>query len=76
MSLVTLVSASGLVGDEGVIRSYKDEVTVIQIRRDGVKTYTECEVWKNGEWEKQWAKLLWERRKAREARLAAEKDAK
>lgn len=59
-----------------MIRSYKDEVTVIQVRRDDVKTYTECEVWKNGERDKQWAKLLWARKKAREAGKTAEKDAK
>ena len=56
-----------------MIRSYKDEVTVIQVRRDGVKTYTECEVWKNDERERKWAELLWARRKAR---LVDKKDAK
>ena len=59
-----------------MIRSYKDEVTVVQIRRDGVKTYTECEVWKNGARDRQWIEMLWAHKKAREARLAAEKDAK
>lgn len=59
-----------------MIRSYKDEVAVVQIRRDGVKTYTECEVWKNSERDKRRAELLWGHRKAREARLAAEKNAK
>ena len=59
-----------------MIRSYKDEVTVIQIRRDGVKTYTECEVWKNGTRDRQWIEAMWARRKAREADTAAEKDAK
>lgn len=59
-----------------MIRSYKDEVTVIQIRRDGVRTYAECEVWKNGTRDRQWIEMLWARRKAREAGKAAEKDAK
>ena len=56
-----------------MIRSYADEVTIIKVRRDGVKTYTECEVWKNGERDRQWAETLWARRKAREA---VKKDAK
>ena len=46
-----------------MVRSYKDEVTCIRIRKDGVEVFTECEVYKNGEYEKRLNELFWERRK-------------